>query len=235
MAKTRCMSHSDAFTFHLTALEVKSFIGTFMCYHSVYSGNTYGKDIGTILINVTSYGQLIFHCLTCVERYVAAVHPITYMRLKKGGGVTIRNISIVLTRLCVVGQALIRAEVQSMLYYAIMANIFSFSGLVVVVFCSVSVLRVLIGPKPGKNSKDKWKVDQSKRLAFITMLVIMGALLMRFVVFTIQYLLTISRSAQVDRCVLRATAPWFSLPSGMVLPLLFLYREGKPWIKNVNQ
>ncbi|TNN38146.1 hypothetical protein EYF80_051684 [Liparis tanakae] len=38
--------------------------------------------------------ELFFHTLTCVERYLAVVHPVTYLGLKKGKGIRLRNISI---------------------------------------------------------------------------------------------------------------------------------------------
>ncbi|KAK7910076.1 hypothetical protein WMY93_014760 [Mugilogobius chulae] len=49
---------------------------------------------GCAILTIGLSGQTFFHSLTCVERYLAVVHPITYLRLKKRGGVTIRNIGI---------------------------------------------------------------------------------------------------------------------------------------------
>ncbi|KAI3376422.1 hypothetical protein L3Q82_016443 [Scortum barcoo] len=56
-------SHSDFFTLHMAALELISELGS------------------------------AFHILTCVERYLAVVHPVTYLGLKQSGGIRIRNIS----------------------------------------------------------------------------------------------------------------------------------------------
>ncbi|KAJ4926971.1 hypothetical protein JOQ06_014712 [Pogonophryne albipinna] len=50
---------------------------------------------------IPSYGESLFHVLTCLERYLAVVRPIIYLRLRNVQGVRIRNISIGLSVLCV--------------------------------------------------------------------------------------------------------------------------------------
>ncbi|KAK2863367.1 hypothetical protein Q5P01_002900 [Channa striata] len=41
--------------------------------------------LGNSIFYFTIPGQTLFHVLTCVERYMAVVHPITYLGLKKKG------------------------------------------------------------------------------------------------------------------------------------------------------
>ncbi|KAL3050868.1 hypothetical protein OYC64_001190 [Pagothenia borchgrevinki] len=86
-------SHTDVFTFHMVILELIGVLGyTIYCY-GIYSNRTF-QTVGMIVFSVISPGQTLFHLLTCVERYLAVVHPVIYLRLRQGVGVRIRNISI---------------------------------------------------------------------------------------------------------------------------------------------
>lgn len=86
--------HADVFTYHWILMELFLVSGTIFTYY----GNSAGLRLmtaGGILFISTSYvGQSIFHLLTCVERYLAVVHPVTYRGPKKSCGVKIQNISI---------------------------------------------------------------------------------------------------------------------------------------------
>ncbi|KAK2899526.1 hypothetical protein Q8A73_012655 [Channa argus] len=64
-------SHSDILTYHSAAMELICVLGTSI------------------------------HILTCVERYLAIVHPVIYVGLRQSRGVRIRNVSIGLSVLCV--------------------------------------------------------------------------------------------------------------------------------------
>ncbi|KAK2863416.1 hypothetical protein Q5P01_002949 [Channa striata] len=41
--------------------------------------------VGLNVFFIIFLGQIMFHVLTCVERYLAVVHPITYRGLKRSG------------------------------------------------------------------------------------------------------------------------------------------------------
>ncbi|KAK7910068.1 hypothetical protein WMY93_014752 [Mugilogobius chulae] len=89
------VSHSDVFTFHMIAEELLTALGSVMFTYSLYSGVNVAFELGMALCCLSFNGQLFFHSLTCVERYLAVVHPITYLRLKERLGVMIRNITLV--------------------------------------------------------------------------------------------------------------------------------------------
>lgn len=88
------MSHSDIFTFNMVALEMIGVVGS-----SVYCYALYARHRNVVMVGLDSYkmvllGQLLFHSLTCADRYLAVVHPITYVGLRQARGVRMRNISI---------------------------------------------------------------------------------------------------------------------------------------------
>ncbi|KAI9531408.1 hypothetical protein NQZ68_041619 [Dissostichus eleginoides] len=168
-------SHTDVFTFHMVILEIIGVVGNAFYCHNLYTHDPVTGQVGNYVLSAISPGQTLFHLLTCVERYLAVVHPVIYLRLRQGAGVRIRNISI-----------------------------------------GISVLFVLIRPGPGEGGGKRERVDQSKQRALHTMMAITAALS--------------ASSPLVAKCDIALviwSVYWFTLPSSLVLPLLFLQRAGK--------
>ncbi|KAL3050869.1 hypothetical protein OYC64_001191 [Pagothenia borchgrevinki] len=218
-------SHTDVFTFHMVTLELIGVVGyTVYCY-GIYSNQTFLTKVGMIVFSLVSPGQALFHLLTCVERYLAVVHPVIYLRLRRGGGVRIRNISIGgVWCICFVSTTLD----DILIAFIIIGFGYLVFSLIVVCFCSISVLFVLIRPGPGEGGGKREGVDQSKQRAFYTIMAIMATLLLRFLsnlVSTSLYM-----SSVLGDCgekVMLWSLFWFNAPTSLVLPLLFLQRAGK--------
>jgi len=98
--------------------------------------------------------------------------------------------------------------------------------ILVVSFCSLSVLWVLIRPGPGEDGRDRQHADQSKRRAFHTITVIMGVLWLRFA--GVLAAVLISNTKHIPSlCAVGSSVAWLTMPGSLVLPLLFLHRAGK--------
>ncbi|KAL3050877.1 hypothetical protein OYC64_001199 [Pagothenia borchgrevinki] len=163
-------SHSDMIAVHAAVLELIWCFGAilFICGSSTHLLEM--KRAGERITSITLYGESLFHVLTCLERYLAVVHPIIYLRLKHVQGVRIRNISIVCVwLLSLVWGFLTRLDKPPLAYITLM--FFVTVALLVISFCSLSVLCVLIRPGPG----DGERVDQSKQRAFYTVTAITAA------------------------------------------------------------
>ncbi|XP_051800000.1 uncharacterized protein LOC127532410 [Acanthochromis polyacanthus] len=214
------MSHSDSFTYNMVTMEMIRVSGC-----ALYCGGiTYLNllIVGFFLFSFTWYGEMFFHVLTCVERYLAVVHPITYLSLRKERGIRIRNISIACVwLLCFV---MMGCMMMGNSFVIVDLSLLTLS-LTIVSFCSVSVLCVLIGPGPGEQGGDRKRVDQSKQRAFYTIMVILGVVVVRFSWNLVWSVLSVS-VGNAD-CVVLTSGIWFNLPSALVLPLLFLHRAGK--------
>ncbi|KAI9524340.1 hypothetical protein NQZ68_018023 [Dissostichus eleginoides] len=80
-------SHSDIFTFHMVVFELWQFLGSTLFIYAIYSANHKILGVGSYICLITRYGRNSCHVLTCVERYLAVVHPVTYLNLKgqRGG------------------------------------------------------------------------------------------------------------------------------------------------------
>ncbi|KAI3375567.1 hypothetical protein L3Q82_003897 [Scortum barcoo] len=77
------MSHSDIFTYHLVAMEIIGVFGSIICCCNLSRDHVDMLLVGLCLWSLTWYGEMFFHILTCVERYLAVIHPITYLSLRR--------------------------------------------------------------------------------------------------------------------------------------------------------
>ncbi len=209
----------------MAAVELISAFGGTVYFCGIYTDLSEVMEVGFYLTNIAFPGQMSFHILTCVERYLAVVHPVTYLGLRQSGGVRIRNISTVCAwLLCFGWSGTLRIVDLPVVPYIC----FLVLSLIVVSFCSLSVVCVLIRPGPGEVGGDRERVDQSKQRAFHTIMAIVGVLWLWFAGFLVCLTLDSSNLlSHDDGCVVLISANWFNLPSGLILPLLFLHRAGK--------
>lgn len=213
------ISHSDSFTYHLVIMELVGISGNILSCCGIYKKNLNMLEVGDTLFTLTWYGENYFQTLTCVEHYLAVVHPITYVSLKNQRGIRIRNISIgCIWLFCFIGIGWVTNN-NAFLFLDFCHLILL---LMVVSFCSLSVLCGLIHSGPRKHGGG---FDQSKQKVFYTIVVILGLLVLRFcwgLVWAVQFI-----SRENVNCVTLGCEAWFNLPSSLVLPLLFLHRNGK--------
>lgn len=215
-------THSDLFTYHSMAMQLNEVLGVafFTCGTCIDLPEL--TLAGLCVCSITSSGQALFHLLTSVERYLAVVHPITYLGLKQAGGA--RNITTGCVWLLSAGWLAVNNLSSFELIFSLYLCSMAFS-LIVVSFCSISILCALRRPGPGEVGGNRQRADQSKQRASHTIMAILGVLLLRFGGnLTVNVIYT---SSDLDVCVALITTMWFELPSRLVLPLLYLHRAGK--------
>lgn len=218
-------SHSDVLTFHMVLLELLGIVFTTLYYYAANTGKELQYVAVLMILPAIGTGQSLFHLLTCVDRYLAVVHPIRYVWLRQSAGIRLRNISIGCAWLlcCPPIGLYLLGIVYSRVY--ILVTLFSS---VVLSFGTLCILCVVSRSGPGQASGAKQRADQTKQRALHTVAAITTALVVRFLFSMVPTTL----SATLDlsghhRCLLMTSAAWFSLPSSLVLPLLFLHRAGK--------
>lgn len=217
------VSHSDYFTFHIVLIDLIGVLGcTFLC-GGIFEENSLMSYGGAILWVYTWYGETSLHVLTCMERHMAVVHPIAYMKLRNNRGVRIRNIVAGCVWLFgIVGMVSVSPAV--VVFYS-MNLAFMTLSLIAITFCSLSVLHVLVHPSPGAKLGEREKVDPTKKKAFYTIVAILVVLVLRFIGNLAWTLIFVLKSE--NGCFLMVVMIWFTLPSSLMQPLLFLHREGK--------
>ncbi|KAK2899523.1 hypothetical protein Q8A73_012652 [Channa argus] len=87
-------SHFDIFIYNSAALELIYVLGTMFYYCANFLGLSEMMIVGIYLTSFVIPGETFFHMLTCGERYLAVVHPVTYQGLRHLEGVRIRNLFI---------------------------------------------------------------------------------------------------------------------------------------------
>lgn len=224
---SEAMNPTDVFTYHMVGMEMIGISASITCSCGTITDHPLLLRVGCNMFAIISCIKMFFHILICVERYVAVVHPITYLNVSKAGGVAIRNISIGIVWLICAGvvtlKILIKRDFIIILFFCNLVL-----SLIVSSFCSLGVLRVLIHAGPGDEVGKGGKVDRQKQKAFVTITAIMAVLLLRFGGNLVCLALASSSLLSYRvACVVRTTGIFFCLPSSYVLPLLFLHRAEK--------
>lgn len=219
---------SDVFTFQIVLLQIFGVVAILIYCYGAFFNSIISVTVGYNIFASMAPGETMFHVLTCAERYLAVVNPVTYRGLRQSGGVRIRNICIgCVWLLCLLVYAGSAASINQ-LVSIIITFLMLISASVTVTFCSISVLFVLIRPGPGEVGGIHKRLNRAKQKAFYTILVILTTLILRFLsylVYTIVFSLV--HVTTNDPCLFFWFVNWFSLPSILVLPLLFLQRIGK--------
>ncbi|KAM7366556.1 hypothetical protein PAMP_015989 [Pampus punctatissimus] len=144
------MSNSDLFTYHTVIIELMNILGLIVSCCAVFTDVPQMIMPGIYLLSVNLSVQTFFHILTCVERYLAVVHPVTYLGLKKASGIRIRNITIgCVWFMCLAGTGLM--SVKNTRSMGISSLCIIVLQLIIISFCSLHVLCVLIRPSPGER------------------------------------------------------------------------------------
>lgn len=180
---------------------------------------------GLLVYYIYTAEQTAFHILSCVERYLAVVYPIKYLNLRNAKWIKKRNVITGCTWLMsFTGGCLVFSKNNHA--FLIFASVSAF-GLIVVSFLCLSVLSVLTRPGPREEGGARERVEPSKLKAFYTMMAIQGVLFLRFGGNMFISTMYASKVGTVECCVAFFVGMWISLPSTLLLPVLFLHRAGK--------
>lgn len=219
-------SHSDHFTYQAIINKFLTLIGVILSLCGVAAGLNPMAHVGLFMLCSNTFVLMFFDTLTCMERYVAVVHPITYRNFKNVKGVRVRNAAIGcawLLSFLITSSMNVKIEILTAIIFLLATAL----CIAIVFFCSLSVLFVLIRPGPGKVSGSKRQLDESKLRAFHTIVIILAVLLLRLganVLLSIFYALPVA--AEDTKCHLILSMVWMTLPGSMVQPLLFIQRAG---------
>ncbi|XP_028828280.1 proteinase-activated receptor 3-like [Denticeps clupeoides] len=167
----------------------------------------------------------------CLDRYVAVLHPTTFLRLRDN---KLRILTTVVIWSCALSYAIFNLTDDSVnVNYYITFTVFIVCFLLII-FCNLSLLKALMDSGPVARDS----MHPVKKRAFITVLIIFMIITVSFLPDVILYIFNMFTiyfdNFIIDPCVLPACMALFVLRSALQ-PLFFLYRARKlPFMSSTN-
>ncbi|XP_067280761.1 hydroxycarboxylic acid receptor 2-like [Pseudorasbora parva] len=214
---------SGFFNLNLSVCEIVNCLNSLLSvfpYFPWFSSLTYITYFG---IGFAITGRPLFQCLMCVERYLAVVHPVTFLKYKP---LRYRVICCTAVWIITLGYCVCCLFTLVLLHFYIYAWINSIQFLLfflIQLFCLVAVLRALKQSGPGERGRERKEENHTKRRAFHLILITTMNMAIIYMPFTFSgffYVLTLNMD------YLPVGIICFIL-GGFVQPVLYLHRAGK--------
>ncbi|XP_026052452.1 chemokine XC receptor 1-like [Carassius auratus] len=169
-------------------------------------------------------GRPLFQCLICVERYLAVVHPVTFLKYKP---LRYRVICCAAAWIIIIGSCFwclfttVSNNIACIWILSMQFLIF-FS---IQLFCLVAVLIALKQSGPGERARERGEENHMKRRAFYLILVTTVSMAIIYGPYIIIGFLTIVINEFLHPLWLIAFICY--IVAGLVNPVLYLHRTGK--------
>ncbi|XP_052443613.1 G-protein coupled receptor 4-like [Carassius gibelio] len=186
---------------------------------------SYLKIVSNFIQGLGITGRSLFLCLMCLERYLAVVHPVTFLKYKP-----LRYRVICSTVVCILtlGSCLFSMFILMALnttahtwFFTVQFALF-FS---IQLFCLVAVLRALKQSGPGDRAREKEEENNMKRKAFHLILITsLNTIFINVPFFILALFRFVTKQNSLELRI--AALICYSL-GGFVQPVLYLHRIGK--------
>ncbi|XP_050948638.1 chemokine XC receptor 1-like [Labeo rohita] len=181
--------------------------------------------VSNFLRGLAITGRPLFQCLICVERYLAVVYPVTFLRFKP---LMCRVICCIVVWILIIGSCLCSMfmlmfsnSTVHMWFFALQFLLF-FS---IQLFCLVAVLRALKQSGPGERRRERKEENHMKRRAFYIILITTLSIAIIYVPYIIMGFSSILTHRLIKE--LSTFSYVCYVLAGFVQPVLFLQRAGK--------
>ncbi|XP_057215759.1 chemokine XC receptor 1-like [Triplophysa rosa] len=170
-------------------------------------------------------GRPLFQCLMCVERYLAVVHPVTFLKFKPLRYRVMFStaawiICLVSCSSCIFILVSFEFDIFTW-FFSVQFLIF----LSIQLFCLMAVLRALKQSGPGERGREREEENHMKRRAFYLILITTVSMIILYVPFVILGFVIILTKQNI-------IGFWFSVVvcyvvAGFIQPVVYLHSAGK--------
>nr|XP_055035759.1 C-C chemokine receptor type 8-like [Misgurnus anguillicaudatus] len=213
--------------FFILNLSVCETVNCLNCLVSILSTWFYGLQmVAQFLSGLGITARPLFQCLICVERYLAVVHPVTFLKYKP-----LRYKVICCTAAWIIGlgSCLCRifiSAIQDSVGQAWFFSIQFFLFLSIQLFCCVAVLRALKQSGPGERGREREEENHMKRRAFHLILITTVSTVIIYVPIILTGVWLVLIQQAINQEVWLPSGFCYIL-AGFVQSIIYLYRAGK--------
>ncbi|XP_067280770.1 chemokine XC receptor 1-like [Pseudorasbora parva] len=164
---------SEFFILNLSVCEIGNSLNCFIYMLSYW---ILSSTLEQFFEGLTITGRPLFQCLVCVERYLAVLHPVTFLKYKP---LRYRVICCTVAWIICLGSCLVCMYILSEENKYIYTWFFSLQFLLflsIQLFCLVAVLRALKQSGPGERGREREEENHIKRRAFYLILITTASL-----------------------------------------------------------
>ncbi|XP_042567353.1 chemokine XC receptor 1-like [Cyprinus carpio] len=215
---------SGFFSLNLSFSEIGNCVNSLVCIVRSCFWFSYLETLTWFLLGLGIAGRPLFQCLMCVERYLAVVHPVTFLKYKP---LRYRVICCTVVWIITLGSCLgcmftvILQTIIFLWFYSIQFVLF----LSIQLFCLVAVLRALKQSGPGERGRKRGEENHMKRRAFCLILITTMTMIISYVPFTITGFSCIHTQQFTEELFSFGFICY--MLAGFVHPILYLHRTGK--------
>ncbi|XP_050948631.1 hydroxycarboxylic acid receptor 2-like [Labeo rohita] len=213
---------SELFNLNLSVCEIVSCLNCLFHILKLFISSI--TELPMFLLGLVFTARPLFQCLICVERYLAVVHPVTFLKYKP---LRYRVICCTVVWIIALGSCLCSmfSFILNIRYgYKWFFSLQFILLLSIQLFCLVAVLRALKQTGPGERIRERKEENHMKKRAFQLILITFLSMFIIHVLFIITgfYSILIKNIQEF----------WFLslvcyVLDGFVQPLLYLHRAGK--------
>ncbi|XP_056587674.1 G-protein coupled receptor 4-like [Triplophysa dalaica] len=214
---------SEFFSLNLSVCEIVNFLNCLLFMLSVLFSSFI--KIAHSLSGLGITGRPLFECLICVERYLAVVHPVTFLKYKPLRYRLICSTAAWIISLGSCSATRFLGGTQNFTGHSWFFSVQFVVFLSVQLFCCLAVLRALKQSGPGERGREREEENHMKRRAFNLILIITVNMIIINVPMIVSGVITIFMQQNIPALWIPSNICY--VLAGFVHPALYLYRAGK--------
>nr|XP_055035896.1 G-protein coupled receptor 35-like [Misgurnus anguillicaudatus] len=213
---------SEFFNLNLSVCEIGICLNCFFSLMVFWFSNLELVQLFTSGLVIT--GRPLFQCLICVERYLAVVHPVTFLKFKP---LRYRLMCCTAAWIICLGSCLSVMFMFASLYfiYSVFYSVQFLLFLSIQLFCGLAVLRALKQSGPGERGREREEENHMKRRAFHLILITTVNTVIIYLPKCVSGFIIIFLKMHISALLIIGFLCYFV--AGFVHPILFLRRAGK--------